>query len=424
MEIINKDLGSFHLHLIPTDQFKTITLKVIFHAPIEKDKITKRNLLLDLLLQSSLNYKSRRELTIQAEELYSVDIYTNNQRLGNYMVTSMNMQVLNDKFTEVGNMEKAICFFCELLFHPDVLNQTFSKKNFDLVSKNTKIALESIKEEASNYAMIRMAEEFSSDSIFSYRMMGYLEDLEKIDEKEVYRSYLDMIQNDLVDIFVVGDFDINNMISLIKKNFKFKMFKKEKGPYELDCIKIRRNPYFYKESSSNNQSRLVMACPYKSLSSFEENYVLPLFNIILGGGVDSKLFREVREKYSLCYSIHSMVKRLDHLFIITAGIDLENASKTIALIKDIFGDCRKGKISEGELMTAKEYYTSSLEEICEVEERFITEVFFEEVLKIPKIDVRREEILKVTRQDLIKLSKKIKIDTIYLLEGGNILEKD
>ena len=113
-----------------------------------------------------------------------------------------------------------------------------------------------------------------------------------------------------------------------------------------------------------------------------------------------------------------MVKRLDHLFIITSGIDSENASKTITLIKDIFGDCRRGKISESELMTAKEYYTSSLEEISEVEERFITEVFFEEVLKIPKIEERREEILKVTRQDLIKLSKKIKIDTIYLLEGG------
>ncbi len=80
MQYIKKDLGSFGLHLIKTDKFKTITMRIVFHTPIKKEEITMRNVLSDLLLQSSKEYPSKRELTIQAEELYAADITSNTQR--------------------------------------------------------------------------------------------------------------------------------------------------------------------------------------------------------------------------------------------------------------------------------------------------------------------------------------------------------
>ena len=110
MKYTKKDLASYNLHLINTDKFKTITMKVVFSSPIKKDEITIRNVLSDLLLQSSKNYESRRELTIKAEELYAADIFNNTQRIGNYILTSFNLQVLNDKYTEDGNFEEAVKF--------------------------------------------------------------------------------------------------------------------------------------------------------------------------------------------------------------------------------------------------------------------------------------------------------------------------
>ena len=418
MEIIKKDLGSFHLHLIPTNKFKTITIKVIFHSPIEKNRITKRNILLDILLQSSNKYKSKRELSIEAEELYSAEIYTNNQSFGNYMISSFELQVLNDKYTEEGNTLKAIEFFSEIIFNPDCSNKKFRKEKLDIVKKNTKIALESIKEEPSNYAMIRMYEEFDKNSNISLRMMGYLEDIDNINEEDIYLEYQNMIQNDLVDIFVLGEFDSKEMLSTIKKYFKFKLLKKDKGPYQLDSRKIRRNIKFIKEEVNNNQSRLVVGCPFKKLTKKEENYVLPLVNLILGGGVESRLFKEVRERYSLCYSIHSFSNRLDHLLVITSGIDKNNYPKVINLISDILGDLKKGKITNKEIEVALECFISSLEEIEEKEERLIFEYFFEDILDIPNIKLRKEEIKKVNKKDIIGVFKKIKIDTIFLLEGG------
>ena len=114
MDYIKKDLGSYNLHMINTEKFKTITVKVVFHTPIIKQEITKRNVLADVLLQSSKKYNSKRDLIIAAEELYSVDIANNNQRLGNYILTSFNFQVLMDKYTEEGNLDKAFEFFSEI----------------------------------------------------------------------------------------------------------------------------------------------------------------------------------------------------------------------------------------------------------------------------------------------------------------------
>ena len=74
MQYIKKDLGSFNLHMIQTDKFKTITLRIVFHTPIKKEEITKRNVLSDILLQSSKKYPSKRDMIIESEELYAADI--------------------------------------------------------------------------------------------------------------------------------------------------------------------------------------------------------------------------------------------------------------------------------------------------------------------------------------------------------------
>ena len=145
MKILNKDLGSYKLHLINTDKFKTVTIKVLFHTPIKKEEITKRILVTNLLLQSSKKFDSRRKLTIESENLYSADIGIGNQRLGNYITTSFNLQVLMDKYTEEDNLEKSFEFLNEIIFNPDVENKKFKKEKVDYVKHDLMVKLNSIR---------------------------------------------------------------------------------------------------------------------------------------------------------------------------------------------------------------------------------------------------------------------------------------
>ena len=419
MQVINKDLGSYNLHFIKTDIFKTITMKVIFHTPIIKEDITKRNILSDILLQSTKEYKTRRDLTIKSEDLYAADIYTSNQRVGNYIMTSFILQTLNDKYTEENNFEESIKFLHEIIFNPDVEEERFKEDKLELVKSNATLALNSIKEDAANYSLIRMSEAYDKTSPISYRMTGYLEDLDKITEENLYEYYERMLDNDYVDIFILGDINEKELLPIIKKYFKFKKVKKRKASYYLPNKKPRKRRLFAKETTKNSQSKLAIACPITKMTDYEKNYSLLLANIILGGTGDSKLFKEVREENSLCYTIRSNYNRLDNLMVINAGIDNVNFDKAVELITKNVQDMKKGKFTDSDINVAKEFYKTSEESLMESPSRIINEVLTEEILGVEPLSERVRKIEKVTKKDIMRACKKINMDTVFLLEGGN-----
>lgn len=419
MQVINKDLGSYNLHFIKTDIFKTITMKVIFHTPIIKEDITKRNILSDILLQSTKEYKTRRDLTIKSEDLYAADIYTSNQRVGNYIMTSFILQTLNDKYTEENNFEESIKFLHEIIFNPDVEEERFKEDKLELVKSNATLALNSIKEDAANYSLIRMSEAYDKTSPISYRMTGYLEDLDKITEENLYEYYERMLDNDYVDIFILGDINEKELLPIIKKYFKFKKVKKRKASYYLPNKKPRKRRLFAKETTKNSQSKIAIACPITKMTDYEKNYSLLLANIILGGTGDSKLFKEVREENSLCYTIRSNYNRLDNLMVINAGIDNVNFDKAVELITKNVQDMKKGKFTDSDINVAKEFYKTSAESLMESPSRIINEVLTEEILGVEPLSERVRKIEKVTKKDIMRACKKINMDTVFLLEGGN-----
>ena len=424
MKYTKKDLASYNLHLINTDKFKTITMKVVFSSPIKKDEITMRNVLSDLLLQSSKNYESRRELTIKAEELYAADIYNNTQRIGNYILTSFNLQVLNDKYTEEGNFEEAIKFLSEIIFNPDIKDNGFKEDKLDLVLSNVKVALESIKEDATNYSLLRLMEAYDKESPVSFRMVGYLDDLDKIKTDNLYEYYKNFIEYDYVDIYIVGDFENNTIQEIIKKYFKFRKVKRIRPSYNIDSKKIRRRRLLAKETIDNNQSKLAIACAITKASKYEINYPLVLANIIYGGGPDSKLFKDVREKNSLCYSIYSYPVKLDNLLVISAGIDKENYQKALDLTTDLLKNMKKGKFTDKDINIAKEYYNTACEEVEESEYKIINEYLSQEIHGVEPLEERVKIMNKVTKKDIIKVAKKIEMDTVFLLEGVREDERD
>lgn len=417
MKYTRKDFGSYKLHLINTDKFKTVDVRVSFHRVIKKEEITIRNILCDMFMQSSKKYNSKRELTIKAQDLYAADLKTTNSRLGNYINTDFYLSLLNDKYTEKGNFASGLEFLSEIIFNPDVNDNSFNDEKLEIVKSNARSALESIKENASNYSLIRMAEVFSKNEPISYRMSGYVDDLDKINTNNLYEYYLDMISNDFVDIFVIGDINEMEITDLIKKYFKFNVLKKLKVPFMVDEKKTRSRKLISKEEIDNTQSKLAIACRVCGLSEYERNYPLTLFNVIFGGCSDSKLFKEVREENSLCYTIHSIPNKLDNVLIIKAGIDKVNYKKTVSLIEKDLKDMCASKFSDDDIKMAKEYLNTAYEEIFDSQGKIIDNYLMMELLGTDDIDTKREKMSKVTKDEIVGVAKKVIIDTIFCLEG-------
>ena len=228
-----------------------------------------------------------------------------------------------------------------------------------------------------------------------------------------------MLDNDYVDIFILGDINEKELLPIIKKYFKFKKVKKRKASYYLPNKKPRKRRLFAKETTKNSQSKLAIACPITKMTDYEKNYSLLLANIILGGTGDSKLFKEVREENSLCYTIRSNYNRLDNLMVINAGIDNVNFDKAVELITKNVQDMKKGKFTDSDINVAKEFYKTSAESLMESPSRIINEVLTEEILGVEPLSERVRKIEKVTKKDIMRACKKINMDTVFLLEGGN-----
>lgn len=409
-KITNKN---YNLHIINTDKFKTINVMVNFKRKIKKDEITIRNLLNDLLINTSKKYKTSRDIEIETEELYDLGVSSNPHKSGNYHIISFKETFLNEKYTEVGMNEKSIEFLLELIFNANINDNKFDKEYFEIIKRTVEDDIKSLKDNTKKYSLTRLYEEMDKGPL-SYRTCGYLEDVDKITESNLYDYYKTVIENDKIDIFIIG-----NLSDTYEQLF---------NKYIPDTIRIEDNISHYldlevaeekvkKETIKTNQSKLSIGLKIKDITDFELKYVINLYSLILGGSSNSKLFKVVREENSLCYYISSSVSVISKIITIIAGINASDYDETIKLIKEEIDRLKNGNITEQDIEEAKKIYISGCKEVYDSPNLIINNYLSHEYADLDIVSDRIKKIEKVTKEDIIRLANKVVIDTIFLLEG-------
>ena len=415
MKYKKHNLGKYNLHIITTNRFKKVSVMINFKRKINKEDMTIRRLLSDCLLESSLKYPSRRLIDMEVEDLYGISITSNAYTSGNYDILSFKSTFLNEEFTEVGMNKKSILFMLELLLNPDASNNSFNKYGFDLGKRIIKNEIDTFREYPPNYAHQRMLEVMDKKSPLSYRGCGYIKDLNKVTPKKLYSYYKSVINEDIIDIVVIGNINEEEIINLFKENFT----RLNNNPSsESHFIKLTTKKVKEKvEKSHINQSRLVVGCTVDIESVKEMQYALNFYSFILGGSGDSLLFKNVREKNSLCYHISSSYNIISNLLTIKAGIDAVNKDKTIMLIKKCMEDIKNGNFDDVEIEKARTIYKNSCIEMLDNEASIMNNYMSHEYLDTDLLEDRIKYIDKITKEDVINVASKVKINTIYMLEG-------
>ena len=173
LETIN--MGAYNLHLIKTNKFKTITIDVDFYRQIDKEEITKRNLLKMILLDSSNNYKTERDLILESENLYDIKISSSVSRLGNFSNLSFQTKFLNEKFTEESMNKESIVFFLDLIFNPYVKDGIFV--NVEKQKNKLRQNILSVRDNKVKYSVLKLMEKMK-DKPYSYNPFGDIEYLD------------------------------------------------------------------------------------------------------------------------------------------------------------------------------------------------------------------------------------------------------
>ena len=413
------DLKYGKLHLIKTKKFRTINIKVVLKDIVKKEDITKRNFLTDYLTLTTKKYNTKRALALKTQDLYSVFISAYNARLGNFLVTKFDLSLLDPKYTEDSMLESSIDLLHEIIFNPNVSNGMFKTEFFNVIKKDIEMEIATLHENSKLYANTKMLEILGKNEPYSYHGFGYLEDLETITPKNLYEYYKEFIKKADVDIYVCGDLEEEKVINIVNQKLNFKTLKKEKGSILLGPLKASKKIKEVVEESTFSQSKLAIGCKIGDLTEFQFKYVLNIYNMILGGGFNSKFMQEIREEESLAYYITSSINKADSTMLIQSGISYKNYHKVVSKVKDIMKRISKGDISDEEIKSAKIEYLSIIDENHDNIENIVESNIIKDLLNLDDFDTRKEKIKEVTREDIMEVSKKINIDTIYLLKGDD-----
>lgn len=413
MNIESHNMGAYNLHFIKTNKFKTISVDVNFYRAIKEDEITKRNLLKMILLDSNNNYKTERELIIESERLYDIKISSGISRIGKFSDLSFQTKFLNEKYTEADMNKESIIFFLSLIFDPYVKEGRFI--NIDKQKNRLYQEINSLKDNKIKYSMLKLMEKIK-DKPYSYNPYGQKEDLDDITGKELYDYYKKVISEDQIDIFVLGDFSSNEMKEIFKEYFKVNTFKKENKNLIIPELVPRKRIVKYHEYDKVSQSQLVLLCSLNNLTDFERKYTIKLYNEILGGSSGSVLFSRVREDKGYCYYINSGVKAYDNILLINSGVEKKNIEPAIKLIRRCLKDINNGKVSDELIESSRNTILSSIKASSDTPMGIINTALSRVLVGSDDMEERINNFSKITKEDIIKVSKKVSLHTILTLE--------
>ena len=410
--------NSFNVHTIKTDRFKTAHMEIMFRKSVVKEELCSYTFLMDMLSESSEKYPLRRDLIVRFEELYKTSAYAVSVKTGNVLNCNMIVDFINPGFIEDKNyLEDVIKLPFELLLKPNVINEEFDLKQFNIVKERLIRDINSVKDNAFKYSVRNAFNIMNPNSPTSYSVLGTLEDVENITPSSLYKIYKSLFKECLCDIFIIGNLDMDEVVSLIKKYFHHRYINNTTFDLLVNN-NIRKKEIVARDKSENIQANMVMVYNVTDLSDEARHVTFQVFNYIFGnGGLTSKLYKEIREKNSLCYSISSLYMKYDKLLVIHVSLDDLNVRKASTLIKKCIKDMINGDFSDEELNDAKLNLVMSLDLAQDNNVSILNNYVFKILDNLPDLDKRKELINKVTKEDVIKIAKKLKLNTIYVLEG-------
>ncbi len=209
-------------------------------------------------------------------------------------------------------------------------------------------------------------------------------------------------------ILVAGDIDETKVIKEVEGYFK----------------KIREARYKDKSSVKEKQSKPGSLIHYKKTDqthfclgvrsynySSKDYFVLQILSSILGGGMSSRLFTEVREKRGLAYHIScSSENYTDTGYLVAqAGVGNDKVTESIKVILDEFNKIKDKKVPGKELTKVKEYIKGKLLLSLESSSSLAFWLGHQEILKKKMLTVDEifEKIDAVASEDIQRIASDI-----------------
>lgn len=413
--------NGINIHNIKTNKFKTNLYAVFLAVPLNRKDVTKNALITAVLRRGTNNLKSQDLINKKLEEMYGASFNCGIEKTGDNQIIKFYLEALNEQFLPQKEelTKSCINLLFDIIFNPLVEENSFNNEYVESEKKNLKQIIESKIDNKRAYSFERCIEEMYKDEPYGLYKYGYVEDLEKITAKNLYEHYLELINKCKIDIFVSGEIQDAKVQNIIEENEGIKKINPRDAEYVVNKEGTEKRdvkePKIIEEHLNVGQGNLVIGL---NVNSENENtkFITSVYNAILGGGANSKLFQNVREKNSLAYTAGSIYKKQKNALFIRCGIEIANYQKALDTIKEQLEDMKNGNFNEKDVENAKMLIIESIRSIRSEQDSEIIYYYGQELTDgFVSTDEYMEKIKNVSKSDIEEIANGVIINTIYFL---------
>jgi len=253
-----------------------------------------------------------------------------------------------------------------------------------------------------------MTELLYGDQPAGWTILGRKKVIKALTRDDIMKYRSEHYVADATVVVVAGNFNEKTVTEQIERAFGIistdKKFKKVK------TLDVQTRPAIKTQYKKTDQTHLVLSVRAYDLFD-KKHYSLAVLADILGGGMSSRLFQQVREKLGAAYYIRARVEEhTDHGYLaISAGVDHK---KLPDVVRAILKECKlikQGKVTEEEILRAKNHILGNLMMNLELSDDLALFYGLQETLTQKLLSPKEitHKINKVTKLDIVRTAKDI-----------------
>ena len=410
---------------VENKRFSTTHISVNLYLPLKKETVAVNALLPYLLSSCCKEYPDFSALNLRLSELYGADVGGIVDKIGDTQVLKFFSFCIEDEFVPdaLPVAEQACDLLFSMIFEPSLEGHSFFDKDVERERRLTLEKIAGIINDKRTYAISRIISEMYKDEAFGQLKTGSYEDVAAITGEALYNAWQEVISSAEIRIQVIGKKLPDGLFERL--NQKLKGFNRK--VVELKSTKPKKVGDTVNricEKMDVSQGKLVMGFCTEQIGTDADTAFLAVFADLFGGGPYSKLFANVREKYSLCYYCAARPNRTKGYLLVDCGVEPGNAERAEKEILNQLEDIKKGDLTDEDLAASISSIKESL--VClndsesAIDNWYSMRIFGDPIT--PEDYIKMVE--KVTLKDVIKAANLYKLDTVYQImpqdtEGDN-----
>jgi predicted Zn-dependent peptidase len=408
------------LYIRKSEQFKTVNFSVKWKTALDEKKSALRAVLANVLEESNGRYRSQTEFRNALDELYGTVLYTDAGKRGETHIVSLSAECVNDEYlSEGGVLEDVLSLIKTVIFDPNVVDGKFDETVVNREKRSVKERIRSLYDDKTRFAQMRMLELIRPDSAASAPSYGTEEEVDALTSADLFAAYESMLNEDEIDIYIVGDIDEDDMTEKIRSLLTFNSRKvHERQSATQRTVTQVTDVRHVREKQDMKQGKLHLGFSTPVTFRHPDYAKMQMTNGVFGGFAHSKLFINVREKESMAYYASSSYSSHYGLLYVMAGIDAELEEKAVNLIKAQLVALQQGEITDLEMEQTKALLANGIKSAFD-SARGQIEVFdqYKELDENFTADTIITGWESVTKDDVKNMASEIKLEIVYLLSG-------